>query len=303
MSEHYPRIRISAPNGYLLLREGLNLCFYIRRAHQEIARGVLHSLEAYMHALGPGALGRYVDEEGSPQELDDAGWKRIQRELLEEPWPLIRLLDTAPGEQRYCFDYSGKPLGDPSLEDEPDASCAVSFWLPTEYLEEHGPDRVRELALELAAPLPFCFGQAGLSFNGEADAIGVLREIRERCFRYPGMDIPNPSWLSWHLGTRVRGPSWLTFLGQPVLGELGGVVGLHSRLSSPGTTVQQMEGERAVVTLGPCPETGDTEQGHTLPSYQELARVLEPWLYHEESNFGLDFPPETLRRWERRFLD
>lgn len=53
-------------------------------------------------------------------------------------------------------------------------------------------------------------------------ASGVLREIRDRCFRYPGMDIPAPSWHSWHLGTRVRGPSWLTLLGQPVLGGLGG---------------------------------------------------------------------------------
>lgn len=55
--------------------------------------------------------------------------------------------------------------------------------------------------------------------------------------------------------------------------------------------------------LGPWPESGDTEQGHTLPAYLELARVLEPWLYHEHRNFDPDFPPEDLRRWERRFLD
>ena len=78
---------------------------------------------------------------------------------------------------------------------------------------------------------------------------------------------------------------------------------LRSRLSSPGTTVQELEGERAVVTLGPWPEAGDTEQGHPLPAYRELARILEPWLYHEERGFDPDFPPEDLRRWERRFLD
>ncbi|WP_375770092.1 DUF3396 domain-containing protein [Archangium gephyra] len=89
------------------------------------------------------------------------------------------------------------------------------------------------------------------------------------------------------------------------LGELGGASGLRSRLSSPGTTVQELEEERAVA--------GDTEQGQTLPAYRELARVLEPWLYHEpfpepwpyheQSNWEPDFPPEDLRRWERRFLD
>ncbi|HLM43445.1 MAG TPA: type VI immunity family protein, partial [Myxococcaceae bacterium] len=77
----------------------------------------------------------------------------------------------------------------------------------------------------------------------------------------------------------------------PVLGELGGAAGLRARLHSPGTTVQELEGERVVVTLGPSPDAGDTEQGRTLPAYRELARVLEPWLYLTSS------------QWERRFLD
>jgi hypothetical protein len=105
----------------------------------------------------------------------------------------------------------------------------------------------------------------------------------------------------WKLGTRLWGVQWLTFLGQPVLGELGGAAGLRARLHEPGTTVQEMEGERAVVTLGKWPEAGDTEQGQVLPAYRELARVLEPWLYQEER--VLHFRPEQERRWVRRFLD
>jgi hypothetical protein len=79
------------------------------------------------------------------------------------------------------------------------------------------------------------------------------------------------------------------------------VEALRSRLHSPGTTVQEWEGGRAVVRLGEWPEAGDTEQGHTLPAYRELARVLEPWLYEGHGLSG--FPPEDMRRWERRFLD
>ncbi|PTL75040.1 DUF3396 domain-containing protein [Vitiosangium sp. GDMCC 1.1324] len=304
MSEHHPRIRVYGPADYSVLRDSLNLCFYIRHPHQEIVRGVLHSLETYLNEVGPGALGTYVDHDGYSQLLDDTGWKHIRREMLEDEWPGIQLYDNDSNrESQYGFDYLGKPLGAPDLNNEPNASCMVSFWLPTEYLEEHGPNHVRELALQLAAPLPFCFGQAGLAFKGQRTRIGILEKIRELCFRYPGMDIPEPSWHSWHLGTRVRGPSWLTFLGQPVLGELGGAAGLRSRLSSPGTTVQEMEGERAVVTLGPWPDAGDTEQGRTLPAYRELARVLEPWLYNETRGASPDFTAEDLRRWERRFLD
>ena len=99
----------------------------------------------------------------------------------------------------------------------------------------------------------------------------------------------------------VKGPAWVTFLGQPVLGELGGVEGLRARLSSPSTTVEPLKGDRAVITLGPWPEAGDTEAGLLLPEYRELARVLEPWLYH--SRGGYYFPKDIWQRWERRFLD
>jgi hypothetical protein len=64
-----------------------------------------------------------------------------------------------------------------------------------------------------------------------------------------------------------------------------------------------LDGERAVVTLGPWPEAGDTEQSNTLPAYRELARVLEPWLYHDPPVQDDDFTPEDMLRWERRFLD
>jgi hypothetical protein len=301
MSSHYPRVRIRAQNGHLLLREGLSFCFYLRYSHQELAPGVMRSLDAYLRAVGAQALGWYDDGEGHWRKLDAAGWVLTRQQVLEKRWPSITLQSDSGYE--YRFEYYGKVLDEHTLEDEPGAVSAAGFWLPTEYLEEHGPSRVRELALELAAPLPFCSGHAGLSFNGVHDLLGVFREIRERCFRYPGLDIPNLSWHSWKVGTRIRGPHWLTFLGQPVLGELGGVAGLRSRLSSPETTVQEMEGERAVITLGQWLEAGDTEWGQVLPAYRELARVLEPWLYQEERGRHLDFTLEDTRRWERRFLD
>ena len=60
--------------------------------------------------------------------------------------------------------------------------------------------------------------------------------------------------------------------------------------------------DRAVITLGPWPQAGDTENGKDLPAYRELARVLEPWLFHEKPSSDA-FTPEDLLRWERRFLD
>ncbi|HEX5748329.1 MAG TPA: type VI immunity family protein, partial [Archangium sp.] len=181
-------------------------------------------------------------------------------------------------------------------------TSALSFILPTEYLEAHGPGHVRELALELAAALPFCSGHGGLCFNYPESVVGTTDAIRDMAFRHPGLDIPGVNFDSFSIGTRVNGVHWLNFLGPPVLGELGGAAGLRARLRSPGTTVQELDGERAVVTLGNWPEAGDTEQGRTLPEYRELAHVMEPWLYMDRGNWG-GFSDEDMRRWERRFLD
>jgi len=277
MKGYCPRIRIHAEGGALLVRDGVNFTFYMPRPHREVAQQVWTSLEAYVGAVGAGALGVYADEDGQWQKLDAAAWADVRRELLSDAQLLFDLSDASAAENRYRFIYWGKPAGLSA-----GAVSAVSFWLPSEFLEEHGPERVRQLALKLAAPLPFSSGHAGLAFHAEIDVMGVERKVRELSVRYPAMDIPDPSLLSFKLGTRVKGVHWLTFLGQPVLGALGGAAGLRARLKSPGTTVQEMAGERAVVTLGEWPDAGDTEQGHGLPaSYQELARVLEPWFYLE----------------------
>jgi hypothetical protein len=251
----------------------------------------------------PDALGWYSDDEGYFHEMDAAAWDHFRSEMLANRRLIFHLKDSDEDEQGYEFHYRGKTLDASSLAHSPGEVTAVSFWLPTEYLEAQGPGRVRELALELAGPLPFCSGHGGLNFSCDPDLLGVRRAVRRLCFRYPGIDIPSVGRTALHIGTRVRGAAWLTFLGQPVLGELDGVVGLRSRLLSPGTTVQPLDGERAVVTLGLWPEAGDAEQGNTLPAYRELARVLEPWLYNRPPLRSSDFPPEDMLRWERRFLD
>lgn len=279
------------------MRESLSLCFYLPHPHEDAAPAVARSLEVYQRAVGPRALDWYPDANGDWKELDASGWEVVQRQLHDPLWSgshLIDLCEHPDAARDYEFEYCGK--GREAFR--PEAVCALRFWLPTEYLEAHGPERVRALALELAAPLPFASGHAGLSFN----RLGTPPELRPLCVRHPGFDISDLLRLSWDVGTRLAGVSWLTFLGPPVLGELGGSSGLRARLSPPDITVQAMDDQRALVTLGEWPNAGDTEQGHELPLHRELARVLEPWLHHEDFHLG-PLPEEDMRRWARRFLD
>jgi hypothetical protein len=102
--------------------------------------------------------------------------------------------------------------------------------------------------------------------------------------------------ITMRIGTRPKGAYWLNFYGQPLLGELGGVAGLRERLSLPEVSLQELEGDKVLVALGEWPEV----EGEMRP-YRQLARVLEPHLYHETIRWP-GFPPEEMRRWERRFL-
>ncbi|MCP3167300.1 DUF3396 domain-containing protein, partial [Myxococcus sp. QH3KD-4-1] len=173
-------------------------------------------------------------------DLNEQEWSFVREKLLKRRAPLLLLHDTEDALYQYRFEYCGKP---PDAAMAPEAHrpvCAVRCWLPTEYLEQHGPDEVRGLALKLASLLPFCSGHAGLAFNGELDVVGMMAKVREVCFRYPGLDLLELMHVSWEIGTRVRGPAWLTFLGQPALAGLGGVSALREQLHAPGTTVEAL---------------------------------------------------------------
>lgn len=302
MNEHYPRIRVHDRHGALIIRDSLKIGFYMRRSNREIAQEMMRSLEIYLQDVGPQTMNWYLDLEGYWQPLDPQSWEAIRSNLLESRWYRIALMDDPSGAPGFHFEYYCRRLGK-LFEPNPTLVSAVGFWLPTEFLEEHGPARVRQLALKLASILPFDTGHAGLFFS----AILGYRETDEAlsriCLRYPGMDIVDMESRATRLDGRVEGPSWLTFLSQPVLGELGGMEGLRTRLSSPSTTVEPLPGDRAVISLGPWPEAGDTDAGRNLPEYRELARVLGPHLYRPSGPWSPYFPEDVWQRWARRFLE
>lgn len=305
MSAPYPRIRLDGSfegQRLALLRECVTLAFYMRRSHGEVHAGILHALETYLHAVGPRALGWYVDTEGEWKELDEAGHASVRQRLIHPRGATLELAGAPDDLTGYGLTYRGRPLDVSSSPDARDEVCMVTFSLPTEHLERVGAEAVRALALKLGEGLPFDSGHMGLALQFPGWTHDNTPLLRDSGLRYPGLDIPERS-LALHLGTRVKGAHWLTFLGQPVLGPLGGVGGLRARLRSPDTTVEALGEGRAVISLGPRPEAGDRERGLLLPAYRELARLLEPWLYTEQRCPWGNLSPEELRRWERRFLD
>nr|WP_255662834.1 type VI immunity family protein [Myxococcus sp. RHSTA-1-4] len=105
---------------------------------------------------------------------------------------------------------------------------------------------------------------------------------------------------AWHEGTHGRVAD---LPGPAPLERVGWHHGTAPRLHSRDIGVQELGEERAVVTLGAWPEAGGPGCAELPPSYREMARVLEPWLFHEMQLSGSGFTQEELRRWERCLLD
>jgi hypothetical protein len=313
MSAPTPRIRIHKtlaayppelpePRTYLAVRESLNITFYMRRPHREVGPAVARALKAYCRAVGAHKLTRYATCSEYWNDLDTEGWTTLWKELQHPRGAVMTLREFETMTPGYEFVYRGVPLGVPTYMESPEEASFASFWLPTELLDTHGPRWIRELALELGSELPFNSGHAGLAFQFPPDTTMYTEDIRESCFRYPGMDVLFVEEAAAQMANRVKGAHWLTFLGQPVLGALGGAARLRSRLHSPDTTVQDLGADRVVVTLGPQPEAGDKDAERTLAPYRELARILEPWLYRKSHPWP-GFTEDDMRRWERRLLD
>ncbi|WP_375760729.1 DUF3396 domain-containing protein [Corallococcus exercitus] len=285
----------------MLLRDGVSIAFYLAHSHHDVAQRIEHALHVFQHAIVPASLNWYCDYEGDFHEIGSAGREFLEQELHSSQFAYVDLADHVNGVGDYRFIYNGQWRENPDSPDAAQTFSTVTFWLPTEFLESQGPVLVRELALKLSADLPFTSGHAGFAFNAQLSLMDVDEWIQRERLRHPGMDVPDES-ASLHLGNRVRGVHWMNFLGPPVLEELGGVDALREKLKSPGTTVTPLSEGRAVITLGPEPDAGDTARSPVLPAYRELARVLEPWMYFQgDSRPSRD--AEALRRWERRFLD
>ena len=304
MTPRVPRVRESIDiegESVVLLREGVSIAFYIRAPHEEIAPALWRALERYRQAIQPRQLGWYVNYSGDWPPLDAEGEAYLRAELLGSS-ALVEVTEQSHSATGIAFRYDGRGSGLRNFhETYPQSTCAVQFRLPTEFLDDPGPEWIRALAIDLGRELPWSSGHAGLSLEVHAWPQFLTPLLREKTLRHPGFDLPRIDKLALHLGSQVRAPAWLTFLGPPVLAELGGAEGLRSRLTSPTTTVQALSKDRVVVSLGPVPEAGDLEAGDTLPHYRELARVLEPWLYAHPYDWG-GFSKEEVRRWERRFL-
>ncbi|NOK34876.1 DUF3396 domain-containing protein [Corallococcus exercitus] len=301
-----PVIRLWSIGDLPVARDGIGLSFFIRRDHKDIAAAVWRALQTYIRAIPPGSLGWYGTDDGDILELDEKGWEVARQQMLERPWGYSGNADLSesPGggeiSSGYIFEYEGQPLNTPFGKAP---VSAVSFTFPTDYLQGKGAAYLRTLALELARELPFNFGYASFAIISSHGMSSAARWpiVEALLARYSGLDLHRGTGFSSSLGTRALSPAWLTFLGQPLLGQLGGLDALRNALPFPEVSVLPMDGDRVLVTLDDGPDPIDTQTKPIPPQYRALARLMEPFLFQYEGD-ELPLYKSDTNRWLRRFL-
>ncbi|WP_434391377.1 type VI immunity family protein [Melittangium boletus] len=332
MPRDYPRLRLRGipdirllrpggeprPRRRLLAREVFRLAFYLPHDHADIALGVSQAIDRYVRAVGEGPKTLHhvslSHDEGGPLTVERWAW--VRRLLLEtrrwtfpddyEGWERAAiekrrferglLFTGGVGIQNgYALEYKARIPWRP----EAPFTSLLTATLPLDYLEAHGPGPVRQLALDMAAPLRFASGHAGLALRIQGPLAPRDAAFRFEALRHPGIDLREAWGQEEWMGERIDGVHWLNFIGPPVLSRLGGMKALSARLHLAQGSVEALDAERIVISLGPQPDAGTS-----LPSYRELAGILEPWLEPPPARPPpLHFTADEARHWWRRFLD
>ncbi|MGE6760083.1 DUF3396 domain-containing protein [Corallococcus interemptor] len=303
MNEAFPLIRLRGRGGWLVGRDGVVIALFIHRDHTEIAPAIWRAIETYRRVIPAGSLNWYTSDDGDMVPLDNAGWEHNRQEVIDclgGGGRTAELRESPSETGGYQVEYYGRLLNSP-FHDAP--VTALAFTFPTEYIQMHGAEHLRTLALELARELPFNFGYASpaiVSTQGSW-ASGNWDSTEALLARYPGLDAPHVTRFSSILGTRALGPYWLTFLGQPLLGQLGGIDALRNALPFPEVSLLPMDGDRVLVTLDEWPDPIDTRSKAIPPQYRALARLMDPCLFQYTGEELLPYQQDT-NRWIRRFL-
>ncbi|RYZ11582.1 MAG: hypothetical protein EOO70_09640, partial [Myxococcaceae bacterium] len=64
MSDAFPIIRLRSSGGLPVARDGVVLCFFIHRNHEEVFSAVWRALQTYLRAVPPRSLNWYGAEVG-----------------------------------------------------------------------------------------------------------------------------------------------------------------------------------------------------------------------------------------------
>jgi Protein of unknown function (DUF3396) len=170
------------------------------------------------------------------------------------------------------------------------------------------PDDAVRFVQGAVSEIPFSYGFCGYSLCWNPEFSEVADRFRDwawpRLKRHPGLSLGDYLPYVIHGGRGLLGVSWLTLLGAEYTAALEGIRKLASRCSAP-LTVYELRGGATMIRTGLSPELGDVNREDLLPSYQQVARIVDrlrvPDEVVEEINLGV-ITGEEKTQWLLRFF-
>lgn len=291
------------------LRNGIVAAFYFDKPPQVIAPEISLILDAYMAAIPAGVL-KYSVTSASAGQFKPFGpgtiaecHKQLNPKRVAKR-ELTGILLNSGGAQasQYEFHFVA-PRPD---RGEPEAASVLKMIFPVDVVargrEQEFVDRVREIS----ESMDYLCGHCSFSLVPMLSALGSVtsKELRRLALRHPGYDLPSNRGTSFFLGQRVRGASWITWLGPGLTALLGGIFALRKQLREPIELEELTKG--VMIRAGLVPELGDVNRKISTPLLRKVAAVLEPITFfgdHYAMLYQTFGDEDLLRRWERRFLD
>lgn len=189
---------------------------------------------------------------------------------------------------------------------------ALRLVLPADFIAQ-GAARLIDVAKQAASDLRFVSGHGGfaLHFNDRGDlTVPAQHAVWPVVARYHGVDCTNIGSLLYAMeeslpkGQGLKCVNWLTFVGEPLLGALGGAKAVTARMGE-GPVVHPLPGG-ILIQAGPEPEIGDSNRRQRLPLYQQVGKVLAPVRIQDHpafiwSNEKRTFDKELTRQFLERF--
>lgn len=156
-------------------------------------------------------------------------------------------------------------------------------------------DVFQRLAAGVASDLRIRWGVAGYTYGAwELDRYGDARAaIFAHARRHPGFDVGQHSTYMRELHDRLRTVSWLTFVGEGLLGNVAFAPDPLVTVSKVGAAIMLRAGDR--------PEPGDVNRRQIPLAYQRVDAALRPLRASTGIHFYAPWSAATTEAWLRRF--
>lgn len=176
---------------------------------------------------------------------------------------------------RYSFMLTGyEEADDPEFDTE---AGFVEIALPVDLLESKGTAFIADQLIRMADPVPYSCGVVGYVFHRSPYEYGAtIGKMWALSQRFEGVEVSANKRLCFLASKGITTVNWITFVGNALVDQLGGMAALASRLPAEAEVIQQSHG--VAIRTGSHPLLGDRNTGkdelvHLRKVYQALKPV------------------------------